>query len=219
MYSLSAYEGAYKKGKVIGHYGEEVNAINSALDDLFKPLLDYNKRQKVNKKRQYRPVTTITFGNHENRIHIAKAKDPILINSLLDADHIHYEKYFDIILPYLRPYSTEGVMFVHNLTTMMGRPMGGAINPARTNLLHAKESVVVGHSHIYDLSVSARADGTKVYSLVAGHFINDTTVDQLEYAQAQKNQWLSGVSYLHDVKNGEYDLEFISVERVLGGNY
>lgn len=213
MYSLSSFDGALSKADVIGDYAKEVASVQDSLKILFQPLRKLQKKQRKNKKKIYKPETILTLGNHDKgRYNRVAEKDPILVGSVVSWEDLGYDKYFKTIVDYQKTIELEGILFTHHLSTMMGRALGGAINPARALLNNAKQSVVVGHSHLYDYSVTSRLDGTKMHGLSAGCFIGDQKFD---YATGQQHMWTDGISVLNNAEGGDYDLEFISTGRLL----
>lgn len=214
MYSLSGYDSTLKKAQIIGDYQSEVKSVHKGLKTLFKPLRQLQNKQRSGKRKLYKPKFIITLGNHENRYARVIEKDPLVLAKAIGIEDLHYHKYFDGVVPYKMPLQIADIIFTHHLTTMMGRPLGGAANPARTNLNRSNQSVVVGHSHLYDYATTTRLDGQRISALVAGCFIGDQKFD---YAVGQQELWRDGVTMLHDVYHGEYDLEFVSTERLKRG--
>ena len=215
MASLSSFDSALSKAGVVGDYAKEVQAVKDSLAILFRPLKKLQKKQRKNKKKIYKPRTILTLGNHDQgRYNRVIEKDPIILGSSISWEDLDYSLYFKEIIDYKKAIEVEGILFTHHLTTMMGRALGGAINPARALLNNAKQSVVVGHSHLYDYSVASKLDGTKMHGLSAGCFIGDQKFD---YATGAQHLWTDGVSMLNNAKDGNYDLEFISTTRILQG--
>lgn len=216
MYSLSSFDSDLRKAKIVGDYQEEVEAVKAALDALFSPLRKLQKRQRKNKKKVYSPNTVITLGNHEARYDRVIEQNPIILNGTISIDDLEYGKYFNTVAPFKELHFIEGVGFIHYLPNLMGRAIGGSINPARGILNHAKTSVVVGHSHLYDYAVATTANKQRIHSLVSGAFlgIGDAHLHHT-YAKGSSDNWTDGVSILHNVTDGDYDLEFISTERLM----
>src|SRR5690606_5531876 len=77
MASLSEYDKGKKcfEGR---RYKADIEAGHEAMKALLTPIEAYNKRQKNNKKPQYRPRMVFCLGNHEQRIYRAVERDPVL---------------------------------------------------------------------------------------------------------------------------------------------
>ena len=213
MASLSSFESDLSKSELVGNYHREVKAVHKALDALFTPLRKLNKKQRKGKRKLYRPKTVMLGGNHEDaRYDRAIEANPIILKGTISVEDLNYADYFDEVIPFKQAHTIEGISFVHYLSNLMGRALGGGVNPARNILSHAKQSIVVGHSHTYDYSISARLDGSKIHGLVAGCYTGDDKHHQ--YARGSSHNWTKGISMLNNAKNGNYELEFISQEKV-----
>lgn len=92
----------------------------------------------------------------------------------------------------------------------MGKPIGGA-NAARSHTMKLMRSSASGHSHEFDYFINTAMDGTKVHGLVGGCFFDHTH----EFAAAQEHLYWRGFNVLHDVQDGEYDLESIRLSRLM----
>lgn len=214
MHSLSLFDSDYAKRDVVESYRKECLAVKKSLKALFAPLVQYNKRAKRQHKRRYNPNTTLTLGNHDQgRFDNMLKKHPLLLEGVIQWQDLGYEKYFKQIVEYKQGVTIEGVYFTHHAVSMLGRAIGGMIAPARQIVTHSNASIVVGHSHIYDHTVTTNIHGERIHGLVAGCFIDpDSTFN---YAKGAQHAWVNGVSILHNTNEGNYDLEFLSIERLL----
>lgn len=206
MKSLCHYD--FGKNNRLVFDGNEVKADVEAgrmgLYYLFKPLLDLQARQYHNKKKVYHPKKHFTKGNHEFRVD--KFNE---LNGLVDLDGIVAA--FDMTVhPFLKPVKIGGVAFVHYAyNPLSGRPLGGT---AEHRLNKLKMSFVQGHEQVFKYAVEYLNDGRKISALVCGScYLHDE-----EYKGFQGNNHFRGVAMLHNVKDGMYDLEQYSVERLLG---
>lgn len=115
-------------------------------------------------------------------------------------------------VPYQTPYVLGGVTFCHSMPGgVMNRPIGGE-HMAASLIKKTYTSCVVGHSHVLDYAERTRADGQKLMGLSAGCFVDPKM--KFGYAGQSKNLWWNGCHILHGVKNGTYDLETWSYDRL-----
>lgn len=159
----------------------------------------------------------IVGGNHEERYDKYLKSDnrlltsdfPATVRALIAANaHTKDVKYHT----FLKPYSTYGITFSHYFVSgVMGRPVGGE-RPAANLLRSQFISSVCGHSHLYDFAERTRGDGTKIYALVSGCFVNPNT--PFAYAGAARKLWWNGFHLLHCYRPGEFDVESINIERL-----
>lgn len=164
----------------------------------------------------YASDIVLTLGNHEERYNKFMAGDnrlrtgpfPTTFKTLIRNFNKHISVY-----DFLSPYTFAGVTFQHYFTSgVMGRAQGGeniAVNLLRNQLT----PVVCGHTHIYSYAERTAATGQKVQALCAGCFIDPTKPPS--YARGSWHLWRNGVSLLHIHAPGQYDLEFVSCERLM----
>jgi hypothetical protein len=168
-------------------------------------------RTKKAKKKQPRKVTLI--GNHEQRIERAIQIQPELEGTVGYRD-LSLSKFYDEVVDYdggtPGTIGIDGVTYAHYfISGVMGRPVGGE-HPAYTMLSKLYTSCTQGHTHTFDYSVRGRRDGTKVMGLVAGVGQDYHSL----WAGDANRLWSRGVVIKHGVDNGQYDLEWISMERL-----
>jgi hypothetical protein len=84
----------------------------------------------------------------------------------------------------------------------------GAVERAHLILNKRHESWTVGHSQVLDYFVSPHAP--RQQCLIAGSFYQHDE----DYKIGSNDHW-RGLVYKHNVKDGSYDPEFISIERLL----
>lgn len=205
MKSLSTYD--FPKNNRVVFDGAEVEkdllAGRAGLWDLVRPLEELQARQRENKKKVYSPKMHFTLGNHEQRVdRFAELKG--LVNIPRDIEEFGFE-----VHPFLKPVKIGGVAFVHYAyNPLSGRPLGGT---AEYRLNKLKLSFVQGHEQVFKYAQEYLNDGRKISALICGScYLHDE-----EYKGWQGNNHFRGVAMLHNVKDGVYDLEQISVERLL----
>ena len=82
---------------------------------------------------------------------------------------------------------------------------------ARIQAVRYHQSCTAGHAPGLDYDCTqVRGDGSRIHSLIAGScYLHDES-----YRTPQGNHDWRGVVYKHNVENGEYDPEFISLKRL-----
>lgn len=206
MQSLSLYD--FPKNNRMVFDGNEVLADVTAgihgLHYLINPLWELQLQQALNKKKVYRPEMHFTLGNHEQRVD--------RFNELKGLVNIPYEveEFGFKVHPFLKPVEIEAVHFVHYAyNAMSGKPIGGT---AEYRLNKLKLSFVQGHEQSFKYAQEYLNDGRKISALVGGScYLHDE-----EYKGYQGNNHFRGCFKLHNVHDGMYDLEQVSVERLLG---
>lgn len=208
MPSLSSYDKG-KKAFEGRRYSRDITACIEARG-MFESEIDaYNTRRAGNGKRQYRPRKVGLLGNHEQRIERAVELSPELEGTIGYDDLGHtafgWERH-----PYLQQVAIDGVHYSHYFPSgIKCNPIGGE-HPAATLLKKQFVSCVVGHSHIRDFSERTRADGKRLCSLVAGCYFEHRE----EYAGPANDMWWRGIVFLHDVHDGVFDPEFVSIDTI-----
>ena len=158
-----------------------------------------------------RAKTVFLEGNHEARTRKFVKDHPELQGSLDLADLGVY-KYFDKVYEWdggPAVWDFNGVMFAHYIQNRMGRALGG-VNHARSLLLNCMQSVVVGHSHSLGYSSVPLPNGRHIHALVAGCCFEQ----EHAYAGQNNKKYWRGCAVLHDLRDGEYDLELWSIHRL-----
>lgn len=197
MPSLSAYDGKGTKAAEGKRVLKDIDAGNKAMDILMNH---------ITRPGGYEPKLHFTIGNHEQRIERAINQDAKL-EGFLSYDNLRLEGWQ--VHPFLQPVAVDGVVYAHYFYNhMTGRAYGGTI----ANMLGK-----IGHSftmgHRQELSYGRRdlGNGTCQYGLVAGAFYRHNE----DYKGPQANHHWRGVIHKHDVRKGTYDIEVISIERLL----
>jgi hypothetical protein len=206
MASLCSYDKG-TKGFEGRRYNLDIEANKDANARLFGVIDEYNKQQRQNKKRQYRPETYFCMGNHEHRINRAIEEDAILDGTISLRD-LGNEDYYDVVADFLSPVVVDGVTYQHYFTSgVMNRSIAGE-HPAYSCLVKKHVSCISGHSHMRDFAEQVRGDGKRIMSLVAGVY-QDYHAD---YAGPANEMWWSGVVILRNVEDGEFEHEWVSIK-------
>lgn len=205
MASLSSYDVGTKafEGR---RYRADVECVHTAMDNLFRPINEYNERARKNHRERYSPRLVLTLGNHENRIRKATNSDPKLDGVLSDAD-LRYEHYGWEVHPFLSVVIIDGVAYSHYFTSgVLGRPCTTAA--AQLNKKHM--SCIAGHQQGLQIHMAQRADGRRLTSVIAGSCYEHDE----DYMGPQGNKHWRGCLMLHEVHDGEFDLMPVSLNYI-----
>lgn len=206
--SLSSYDKG-KRTAELRRYRNDLLACHDSLERINKPLDDYNKQRKSIRKGQRKvPLKYLTLGNHEDRIRRAAESSPELIGTLSISD-LKYEEYGWQVIPFKQPIEIEGIWFSHYWPSgVKGEPLSG-FNIAALSIQRNMVSSVCGHSHLFDYAIRAKPNGDKVIGLCIGCYLEEPT-----YIDATSQLWWSGITLLRNVKNGVFDIETYSIDRI-----
>jgi hypothetical protein len=182
-----------------------------ALERFDKPLSEYNERARVNKKAQYKPRKIFLIGNHEQRITRAVNMQSEL-EGLMSFEDFELEQHGWEVVPFLEPIEVDGIYYSHYFVSgVKGESISG-MNIASSIVAKNMVSCTAGHNHTLDYAVKTGPDAKKRMGLCAGCFLDEHQHE--EYANATEFLWWRGLVYKSNVKDGEYDLETISIQRL-----
>jgi len=155
--------------------------------------------------------TIFLEGNHEDRIRRFVGGVPELEGVMSLGDLGVYQFFKEVNEWHGGPaiVEIEGILFAHFFANRMGRAIGG-INQGRSMLINNMKSSVCGHTHLLNYSTVPLPDGLHRHALVAGCFFEH----HQDFAGQSNAKYWRGVAMLHDCKNGEFDLELISLHRL-----
>jgi hypothetical protein len=156
--------------------------------------------------KKYSPEMHFLLGNHEHRISTAISSNPKL-KGVLGLHLLELKKWK--VHKFLSPVEIDGISYAHYwYNNMTGKALGGQ---ARNMLDKIGFSFVQGHRQEIQYARKELPNGRTLHGLIAGAFhIHDE-----HYKGAQASKHWRGVCLLHDVCEGEYDLEVIGVDRLL----
>lgn len=206
QWDLPSFSG-YDKGKASFHgraYRRDLNSGLEFSEKLWAPI------RKAKKKR---PFSVFLEGNHEERMSRVLNQQPELEGTIGFKD-FDLERDYDEIVRYKGQtpgsITIDGITYAHYLVTgVSGRNVGGE-HPAYSLLTKHFSSVTCGHIHTFDYSVRTDSNGRRLHGLVAGVY-QDYDAD---WAGEMCKLWSRGVVVKREVQNGDYDLEWISLERL-----
>lgn len=201
MNSLSSYDKGKRsyQGK---NYAKDIEIHQDFQDRLWSP---------VKKTKKKMPDRYFFIGNHEQRIDRALDLSPELDGTISYKDLMLDENYNEVI-----PYEgdtpgvkiIEGIAVAHYFTSgVMGNAIGGE-HQAYSLLSKNYQSCIQGHTHTLDFSARTNAKGEKIYGLVCGVY----QTHESPWAGKRNDMWWRGLVYLHNVENGQFDPEFISLD-------
>lgn len=208
--SLSSYD-AGKKEFVFQNVQDDIESYHKAEEALFAPLHHFNKSQVKLKKAQYNPLYVKLIGNHEYRLKKLLDYEPRWASKTINMDAFDTRQPInEVVVDFMDWIEVDGVNYTHYWASgVLGRPVPNA------KAILAKKGVsgTMGHSHTLDSAALTKPDGTRIRGLVAGCLL-DPKHKGFGGPQVDK-LYFSGLCHKHDVFKGDYDLEEISVERLL----
>lgn len=206
MPSLSSYD----KGKASfegRRYMADIEASHEAMEALIGPLRRYNEDRVEKGLPIYRPTMDLTLGNHEDRINRA-ANDNPEFQGLLSVDALKYEDWGWKVHKFKEVIVRDGVAYCHYFAGgVMGKPIGSP-----TTLLNKKHmSCVAGHQQGYQIATAFRADGKQQTGVISGSSYEHDE----DYLGPQGNKHWRGFLILHDVSEGEFQVQQVSLEHAM----
>lgn len=182
-------------------FADDIIAANIARDYIYNPINNFVQKLQSQKKK-FPKVTHIALGgNHyEGRIKRYEQRHPELAN-LLWSNGVQLDKWQIQYSPFLVPKRVDGISYSHYFQQRgTGKPIGTGKYPAAAILRELHVSSVVGHSHVLDRATQTNAAGSKIFSLVAGCYLDPDEFE--EYAGQGNDQWWKGITILRGVENG-----------------
>jgi len=152
----------------------------------------------------------IVLGNHDDRLR-QLTNDAPWLEGMFNVGAAHEARGWQVY-DYLKPFRLDGIWYQHYLSARGGfRAISGKFHALR--LLERTmfaESVVVGHSHQFKHWTEANLQGKRVHGLVAGCYLEHIE----DYAGEDNHTWWRGITVLRNVKDGDYDLETWTMDRI-----
>jgi hypothetical protein len=206
MPSLSSYD----KGKASFHSASYQRDIEAHLDFQEKMWAPIRRAKKK------RPHSIMLIGNHCHRQERVLDFEPHLKGDRfgISQKDFDFDTYYHEVVPYTGStpgiYNLDGVLFSHYfISGVMGRPIGG-VNHAASLINKNYCSSVASHSHLFDFSVKAAADGSVLMGLVCGVYQDYHS----PWAGAANNLWQRGLPILRNFEDGRWDLQWISLKQL-----
>jgi len=197
MPSLGAYESSSSKGVSRYSIQKDFDAGNKAMDIIM---------EHIGKVAGYSPRLEFCIGNHEERIERAIKADCTL-EGVIGYQKLNLDGW--TVRDFLKPVTIDGVTYAHYFyNPMSGRPISGTID---NMLKQIGYSFTQGHRQEFLHGRRDLNNGNSIYGLVAGAFYTHNE----EYKGHQANHHWRGIVHKHDVKAGQYDIETVSLSRLL----
>ena len=205
MHSLNSFDSKGSKAFQGASYWADIDAgIDARLR--FQGQIDaYNRTRR--KDDRYHPRKVFCWGNHEYRqtkfLNDEPRFDGILGPQDFQSEALGWEEY-----PFLEPVEIAGITFAHyHVSGVRSMPVSG-IHQAASLVQKQLKSCVMGHTHTADFSIRGGPD--HVFGLVVGVY----TEERFDYAGPANDLWWRGVCLLRNAREGRYDLEMWSIDRI-----
>lgn len=204
MPSLSSYD----KGLRHFYNRNYKEDINSSLD------FDYRVWDPIRKRKKKLPTRLVLVGNHEQRIEKALDRSPEL-NGAISLKDLEYERNYDIVVPYSGfgtpgVYSLDGILYAHYVIAGVSGKALASTHQGYQLLQKYHKSVTVGHQHMLSYSIQSIGKDKTINGLCAPCLV-DYNVD---WAGEIQSLWNRGIIIKHNVEDGVYDLEYVSLDRL-----
>jgi len=213
--SLCKYEWG-KQSHQGSNIDDDVESARLARSILTAPIRALQEKQRTDKKKVWQPRLIALGGNHEHRMDKYRNDNPVLgsrKNSILGKvfnqdvsgaaeQGWEWHEFGQIV-------TVQDIDFCHYFVSgSMGRPIGG-IDPARTLVSKRHRSSVQGHDHRLSWHME-KLKGKEIHGLVGGCYF-----DHYEpYAGQANDMWWAGVTLMHNMADGRFEPEFISLAAI-----
>lgn len=153
----------------------------------------------------------MTLGNHEHRI-LRVAESDSRFSDLFSYEVLKLSHYGWEALDYLVPLEYEGIAFVHCFTQpSTSKTLERGVNLCRNVIQKHHTSGVFGHTHLYGYYEDLTLAGLRMCVLNVGCYFTH----HMSYAGPDNARWRRGIAVLRNVKNGAFDPEWWSMERII----
>ncbi len=201
---------SYDKGKRTfegRRYNKDIKAAHKAMETLLKPINDYNKQRRQNKKSLYKPEKHLCLGNHEYRIIRVTQYSPEM-DGVISISDLKYKEYGWKVYTYNEMVFIDGVAYTHFVKNKNSETPRASIKAAVVDLMH---SVTCGHKPILDIYAHVTGDLRNIWGIQAGSFY----LHDEDYRGYQGNKHWRGIIYKNNVHNGDFDPTFIKVSNLI----
>lgn len=180
-------------------YVSDCDAARDAQERLFTEVRRHKKKL---------PRFVWTLGNHDIRPERFVEDNPKFAGKIKNED-IGYNDFPWEVIPFLDHVEIGGIAYSHYFTSgIMGRPIGGT-HPAWTIVKKRNQSSTCGHSHVLDYKVD-KTPGRSLMGLCVGNFVDY----KADYAGPANDMWSNGIAICHNVEDGLYDFQWISMNHI-----
>jgi hypothetical protein len=176
-------------------YRNDIGAFHEGMELLMTP---------IEMARGYKPAKHFGKGNHESHIDRITQEHAIL-EGLISSDDLLLEDYGWTVHEFMHPFAIGGVAFCHYFPSgIMGRPITSAAEILRK--LHM--SAIAGHQPGRQTAYGTRADGRQMTAIITGSFYQHS----MKHLSPFTNAHWRGMVMLHEVKDGQFDEMYVSID-------
>lgn len=205
--SLNTFDTRYPQKIVTQSYQRDIEHGNDAQEKL---------RHKFRYSKKRMPDWIGFEGNHENRIKKAIASDPRLEGDKYGVSFSHletklwYTEYHEYTFSAPTLVDYDDICYGHYVGSgNYGQPVSGE-HHANSIIKKLGCSVTVGHSHKFDYKCRNDTYPYPTHGLVAGCFKGK----EEDWAGQSNREWRYGVAIKRYVSNGDYNLQWVSMEQL-----
>lgn len=212
MESLSSYDEG-KKAHEGKRYCEDIKAALAAREAFNRGLEGPNKKSPKGHEARYNPRKVSLGGNHDEGRILRAIENSAKLEGVIGLQDLGHAQYGWEYHRYQEPVDIQGFSFCHYFTSgVMGRPIGGEM-PALAVIRKQLTSCVAGHSHLFDIAHRTKPDGSRVWGLIAGCFMDRKQWES--YAHQANRLWWRGLILLRGCENGDFEsLETVTIEQL-----
>lgn len=207
MKSLNTFDSQRPQAIVSQNYERDIEVYNDSQERIRRPFKQAKKK---------RPAFFGFAGNHEHRIQKAITQDPRLEGQKygISLGHLQTDYWFDEYhnyensAPALVDY--DGVLYGHFVSS---GNFGAAMSTKHHGYSLVEKlacSASVGHSHKFSYYHKTDARPAPLNGLVVGCFKG---AEETWAGQANRD-WRKGLVVKHSLENGDYDIQWVSMERL-----
>ena len=207
MKSLNSFDTRYPEAIVSQNYGEDIEHYNDAMERL---------RKKPSIRKYKKPYWIGFEGNHENRIKKALAHDPRLKGDKygISFGHLQTDHWFDEYHEYQNSAPSiadyDGISYAHFFSSgNYGTAMSG-LHHGYSLLQSRNHSSTCGHSHKRSIYFKDSAQPNPIIGLVACWLIGGAE----GWAGQANLEWWKGCVIKREIRDGVYEPEFVSLDRL-----
>lgn len=220
--TCSRWESDKTKAYEARDFLDDIEAGNDWLEALEEPIADHNRYR--NKVYEYHPERYISWGNHDLRLDLFLMENRHLAGLFPESLFAEHRLGWEIPgrkrnwkpgdpTGFLHPWEWNGVLFSHYFAVGPKGDVTNGKNGCPSAVEQAKRlgrSSVAGHRQGVQYACYPRID-KRHHALILG--------SAYEYHQPYKTPqgtaYFRGCALLHDVEDGDFDLELISLRRLL----
>lgn len=209
MASLSSYDRG-KKEMVLRNVKDDIESGHFAEQLIFGPMIAMNAELAKKKKKQYTPLIIKQLGNHEFRVKRLLSYEPQWEGSVSMDDFNTRLPIKEVVIPFQEMSIIDGIAYSHFFPSGV---KGNPFSSARSMVMKTGMSCSMGHVHTLDHALMTKPNGERIRGMFGGSFHDP---NHRSFAGPMvDNLWWNGIIHKRNVRNGSYDLEEISVERLI----